>query len=127
MKIVALIQDGLGHRHLIASRSPDLLRRELSAKTGTASLIWCAVPPEFHSAATIAVMAMDRLGAHEPEALAAIPVDRIVKILSALCITEPRRTARWRRIKRRGRELGQWFPGNWRASTPAANLRSPGA
>lgn len=127
MKIVALIEDGHGHRHLVASRAPDLVRRELSAKTGTAVLLWCAVPPEYHSAATIVAMAMDRLGSHEPEGLAAIPVDRIVKALMALCITEPRRDARWRRIKRRGRELGQWFPGNWRGSAPAGNLRSPSA
>ena len=127
MKIVALIEDGLGYRHLVASRSPDLLRRELAARTGTAMLIWCAVPPEYHSAATIVTKAMDRLGALESEALATIPVDRIVKILVSLCVIEPRRTARWRRIKRRGRELGQWFPGNWRAFTPAGHLRSPGA
>lgn len=67
MKIVALIEDGLGHRHLVASRSPDLLRRELSAKTGTAVLLWCAEPPEYQSAAAIAALAMDRLGADGPE------------------------------------------------------------
>ncbi|KFL32618.1 hypothetical protein JP75_00160 [Devosia riboflavina] len=127
MKIVALIEDGLGHRHLVASRSPDLLRRELAARTRTAMLIWCAVPPEYHSAATIVTKAMDRLGADGPEALAAIPVNRIVKVLVDLCVTEPRRTARWRRIKRRVREIGQWFPGNWRGAAPAEHLRSPSA
>lgn len=127
MKIVALIEDGLGHRHLVASRSPDLLRRELSAKTGTAVLLWCAVPPEYQSAATIAAVAMDRLGADGPEGLAAIPVDRIVRVLTALCVTEPRLNARWRWIKRKGRKLDQWFPGNWRGASPAAHLRSPGA
>ena len=44
MKIVALIEDGHGHRHLLGSRSPDLVRRELSARAGTAMLLWCAVP-----------------------------------------------------------------------------------
>ena len=127
MKIVALIEDGHGHRHLVASRSPDLVRRELSAETGTAVLLWCAVPPGYHSAATIAAMAMDRLGAHEPEALAAIPVDRIVKVLVALCVTEPQRIARWRRIRRRGHEIGQWFLGPWRTATPAGHLRNPSA
>lgn len=127
MKIVALIEDGLGHRHLVASRSPDLVRRELSARTGTASLIWCAVPPEYHSAATIAAMAMDRLGSHGPEGLAAIPVDRIVKVLLSLCVTEPKRIACWRRIKRRGRQIGQWFPSNWRRATPTGDLRRPSA
>lgn len=113
MKIAALIQDGVGYRHLVASRSPDLVRRELSAKTGTAVLLWCKVPPEYQSAATIAAMAIDRLGADGPEALAAIPVDRIVKVLVDLCVTEPRRKASWRRIKRRVREVGQWFRGSW--------------
>lgn len=127
MKICALIEDGLGHRHLVASRSPDLVRRELSAETGTASLLWCAVPPEFHSAATIAAMAMDRLGAYEPETLAAVPVDRIVKVLVTLCVTEPQRTVRWRQIRRRGREIAQWFSGNWRGATHTAHLRSPRA
>lgn len=127
MKIVALIEDGLGHRHLVASRSPDLLRRELSAKPGTAVLLWCAVPPEYQSAAAIAALAMDRLGADGPEGLAAIPVDRIVKALTDLCVTEPRRTARWRRIKRPVSEVGQWVPGRWRGASPAAHLRSPGA
>lgn len=127
MKIVALIEDGLGHRHLIASRSPDLVRRELSARTGTAVLLWCAVPSDYHSAATITAMAMNRLGAHEPEALAAIPVDRIVKVLLSLCVTEPQRTASWRRIKRRVREVGQSFRGSWRGAVPAEHLRGPGA
>mgnify|MGYP003144523043 CR=1 FL=1 len=73
MKIAALIQDGLGHRHLVGSLSPDLVRRDLPAKTGTAVLLWCTVPPEYQNAATIADIAMDRLGADGPEALAVIP------------------------------------------------------
>lgn len=127
MKIVALIEDGLGHRHLVASRSPDLVRRDLSAKTGTASLLWCAVPPEAVGAHAIVAEAMARLGAHGPEALSALPVARIVKVLMILCIAEPRRAARWRRIKRSGREVRQWFTGYWRASATAGHLRSPDA
>jgi hypothetical protein len=63
MKIVALIEDGLGHRYLLASRSPDLVRRELSARTGTAVLLWCALPPEHVGAGAIVAAALDRLNA----------------------------------------------------------------
>lgn len=100
MKIVALIEDGLGHRHLVASRSPDLVRRDLSAKTGTAVLLWCAVPPESAGAGSILAQAMDRLGSNGPEALSALPTDRILKVLMDLCITEPKRKAQSRRLQR---------------------------
>lgn len=109
MKIVALIEDGHGHRHLLASRSPDLVRRELSARTGTARLLWCAVPPEAVGAGATVVEALDRLSAHEPQALAAIPVERIMKVLTALCITEPRHKARWRSRRQWRRGIAQWF------------------
>lgn len=97
MKIVALIEDGQGHLHLLASRSPDLLRRKFSSQTGTARLLWCAVLPEHHGADAIIAEAMQRLGAHGPEALAALPSHRIQNVLEDLCVTEPRRQARRRR------------------------------
>jgi hypothetical protein len=84
MKIVALIEDGHGHRHLVASRSPDLVRRDLSARPGTAVLLWCAVPPEGVGANTIVVEAAQRLGANGPEALAKVPVDWVMAVLTAL-------------------------------------------
>jgi hypothetical protein len=105
MKIVALIEDGLGHRHLLASRSPDLVRRELSARTGTAMLLWCAVPPEYVGAGNIVAAALDRLNAHGPDALDTLPIDRILKVLVALCVTEPRRALRWRRLVHMGRRI----------------------
>lgn len=117
MKIVALIADGLGHRHLVASRSPDLVRRDLSAKTGTAALLWCAVPPEAVGAGSIVAQAMERLGADGPEALAALPVGRILKVLMDLCVTDPKRKARSRRLQRLGRDIGCWLrPNRWEQS-----------
>lgn len=117
MKIVALIEDDLGHRHLIASRSPDLVRRELSVKTGTAVLLWCAVPPESVGASAIVVQALERLGAAGPEALAVLSTDRIIKVLMYLCITEPKRKARSRRLQRFGRDIGHWLrPTRWEQS-----------
>lgn len=109
MKIVALIEDGQGHRHLLASRSPDLVRRDLSARTGTATLLWCAVPPEGVGANTVIAEATQWLGANGPEALATVPVGRIMAVLTALCITEPRRKARWRGPQKWRRGIVQWF------------------
>lgn len=109
MKIVALIEDGQGHLHLLASRSPDLVRRDLSARTGTATLLWCAVPPEGVGANIIVAEATQRLGANGPAALAMVPADRIMAVLIALCITEPRRRARWRGLRQWRRGIVQWF------------------
>jgi hypothetical protein len=106
MKIVALIEDGQGHLHLLASRSPDLVRREFSSQTGTAHLLWCAVPPEHHGADAIITEAMQRLGAHDTHALAALPSHRIRNVLEDLCLTEPRRQARRRQWRLWCRRIG---------------------
>lgn len=37
--------DGRGYIRVAATRSPDLLRRQISSETGSARLLWCAVPP----------------------------------------------------------------------------------
>lgn len=126
MKIVALIEDGHGHRHLLGSRSPDLVRRELSARAGTAMLLWCAVPPEYVGAGTIVTAALDRLNAHGPDALGALPADRILKVLTALCITEPRRANRWRRLERIGRGIGRWLHLNRRGLSMASHPHNLG-
>lgn len=106
MRIIALIEDGLGRRHLVATRSPDLVRREFSAQTGTARLLWCAVPPEHHGADAIIAEARQRLGAHDAHALAALPLHRIRNVLEDLCVTEPRRQARRRRWRHWWRRFG---------------------
>lgn len=85
------------------------MRRELSARTGTAVLLWCSVPPEYVGAGTIVAAALDRLGVQEPEALAELPIDRILKILVALCVTEPRRAVRWRKLVRMGGGTSRWL------------------
>lgn len=106
MRIIALIEDGLGRRHLVATRSPDLVRREFSSQTGTARLLWCAVPPEHHGADAIIAEAGRRLGAHGLEALATVPFDRIVMVLMDLCVREPRRIACRRRLRHWWRWVG---------------------
>ncbi len=126
MKIVALIEGGHGHLHLLASRSPDLVRRELSSRTGTAALLWCAVPPEGVGANTVIAQALQRLGANGPEALARIPVGRIMMVLTALCIIEPRRKARWRSLRQWRRGIVHWLCRPWRdrfATTQSDNIR----
>ena len=109
MKIVALIEDGQGHLHLLASRSPDLVRRELSARIGMAILLCCAVPPKGVGAHTIVVEATQRLGANGPETLAMVPVGRIMAELTALCINEPRRRARLRGLRQWRRGIARWL------------------
>ena len=65
-------------------------------------MLWCAVPPEYVGAGTIVAAALDRLNAH---GLDALPADRILKLLTALCITEPRRALRWRMFVRMARGI----------------------
>ena len=126
MKIVALIEDGQGHLHLLASRSPDLVRRDLSARTGTATLLWCAVPPEGVGANTVIAEALQRLGANGPEALAKVPVGRIMTVLTALCVIDPRRKARWRSLRQWRRGIAHRLHRPWRdrlATTQSDSLR----
>lgn len=106
MRIIALIEDGLGRRHLVATRSPDLVRREFSSQTGTARLLWCAVPPEHHGADAIIAEARQRLGAHDAHTLTALPSHRIRKVLEELCISELRRQALRRRLRHWWRRIG---------------------
>ncbi len=85
-------------------------------------LIWCAVPPEYHGAGTIVTQALSRLGAHRPEALSEVPLGQILKVLFTLCVTEPRRAARRRKLRHLGRQVGRWFhPTSW--SQPASDHR----
>ncbi len=50
MKIFCLIATPDGRVHAAATRSPDLLRRELATRFGGAELFYCAVPPHGQSA-----------------------------------------------------------------------------
>lgn len=109
MRIVVLIRDGNDQLHLVATRAPDLMRRDLAARTGTAMLLWCAVPPEHHGADAVIAKAQRRLNACRPGALAAIPVERILAVLHSVCVSEPRRAAHWRPISQACRRIGRWI------------------
>ena len=84
------------------------------------------VPPEYVGAGTIVTAALDRLNAHGPDALGALPADRILKVLTALCITEPRRANRWRRLERIGRGIGRWLHLNRRGLSMASHPHNLG-
>ena len=53
MKLFCVFAVGDGRLIAAASRAPDLLRRELAAGSGGATLIWCSVPPGGISAAAL--------------------------------------------------------------------------
>lgn len=44
MKTLCIIVDGNDNVHVALTRAPDLLRRTLSAQTGSATLAWCGLP-----------------------------------------------------------------------------------
>jgi hypothetical protein len=99
MRIVALIEDGTGRLHLAATRAPDLLRRELSARTGAAALLWCAVPPAGMAGAGIVAEALNRLSVDAAFDLANGDSSHVISVLTELCVVRPRREAhrRWGR------------------------------
>lgn len=45
MKIIALLVDGHAHVRLVATRAPDLFRRQVSAETGHATLVAVSLAP----------------------------------------------------------------------------------
>lgn len=53
MQLFCVISTGEGQLLAASSRAPDLLRRELSAATGAATLVWCSVPPPGLKAASL--------------------------------------------------------------------------
>jgi hypothetical protein len=119
MKIVALIEDGLGRRHLLATRAPDLLRRDLSARTGHAELLWCAVPPQGQCANQVIVEALAVLDAREPDRLSTLAVDRIVGVLTDLCVLAPRWAARRRKWDAIFKAIWRWLVHSLRHSLHA--------
>ena len=100
MQIVALIRDGHGRLSVSATRAPDLLRRQISANTGAAELLWCGVPPMGQGAKAIVASINDRFGGDGDGALAA-PVARIVKALVLATRTPVRHGLPWRRYLHR--------------------------
>lgn len=111
MKIITLLRDGRNQLHLAQTRAPDQMRRELSAQTGTAVIVWCGVPPEGVGGTDLIAATFQRLGV-ETTGLSQIPACRIKATLVDLCEHEPRRVARRRRVRHALRRARNWlFPG----------------
>ena len=53
MKLFCIFAVGDGRLVAATSRAPDLLRRELAAGSGCATLVWCSVPPSGITATTL--------------------------------------------------------------------------
>ena len=66
MKLLAIIVDASGALHIEATRAPDLRRREISAQTGSADLVFAAVPPLGQSAEQLVVEFDAVIGAQWP-------------------------------------------------------------
>ncbi|WP_332712781.1 hypothetical protein [Pelagibacterium mangrovi] len=66
MKLLTIIVDATGTLHIEATRAPDLRRREISAQTGSADLIFAAVPPLGQSAEQFAVKLKAIIGTQQP-------------------------------------------------------------
>jgi hypothetical protein len=90
MKVIALIRDGDGRLHLDTTRAPDLLRREISHRTGDAQLCWCGVPPEGVAARAVVAEVETRLQTclAGPGLLTA-PAHVVIRHLLVLTLVEP--------------------------------------
>ena len=111
MKIVTLIQDGHGRLHLLATCAPDLARRQYSAATGHAELLWCGVVPNEIGAKVVVAELAGRFHQDPVDGLKARPGE-IIRALHHETVTRPciRRLTRplkhvWRRIRHRVRAM----------------------
>ena len=108
MKIVALIKDGHGRLHLRATCAPDLVRRQYSAETGCAELLWCGVPPTGTGAGAIVEDLRARFGERTDGSLE-VESDKAVHALIEATIVHPMRRKRMRQFKRFLKPLMQPF------------------
>lgn len=53
MKMLCVVRDGKGALHVVSTRAPDLIRREISSSTGSAHLLFAGVMPHGISADTV--------------------------------------------------------------------------
>ncbi|MDT3684032.1 MAG: hypothetical protein RO009_03185 [Pseudorhodoplanes sp.] len=57
MHIVTLVAGADGHVRILATRAPDLARRQIAAETGDAYLVYCGVaPPQIGSRAFVVML-----------------------------------------------------------------------
>lgn len=117
MKILTLIEDGLGRLHLLATCAPDLVRRELSAGTGTAHLIWCGLAPHDVGARLLVEEIRNRVGV-DPAGCLNASKDAALKALLEATTVAPRRRERIRHLKRCWRRMRRLLAG------PASHVSS---
>lgn len=110
MKIVTLIEDGLGSLHLLATCAPDLMRRELSAETGMAHLVWCGLAPHDMGARQLVEDIRNRMGVDADGCLVANR-EATVKALIEATTVAPRRRERIRHLKRCWRRMWRLLAG----------------
>jgi hypothetical protein len=93
MKIVTVITDGAGHVRLCATRSPDLLRRQVATETGHADLVGvCLAPDGLGPQALIALAALRLEERQIAPGLYAAPPAAVVKAVTQACRAHRRRT-----------------------------------
>ncbi len=110
MKIVTLIEDGLGRLHLCATCAPELVRREVSAETGTGHLVWCGLAPHDLGARQLVEEIRNRVGVDANGCLDASK-DAAVKALIEATAIAPRRRERIRHLKRCWRRMRRLLAG----------------
>ncbi len=79
MKLLTVIIDATGTLHIEATRAPDLRRREISAQTGAAEILFCATPLHRKSSDTLATELVKVFRAQSEEPYATLSRARIIR------------------------------------------------
>ncbi len=86
MKIVTVIADGAGRVRLCATRSPDLLRRQVAAETGHADLVGVSLAPDgLGPQALIALAALHLQECQIAPGLYAVSPAAVVRAVTQAC------------------------------------------
>jgi hypothetical protein len=106
MKILALIIDSVGHLHVVACSSPEIVRRAISAETGSAQLVWCGIP-EVGIGSVAVVAEFERRLERRRIGPGVYSVDShiAVRTLHAIAVAEPRLRQRRQHRRKRLRRL----------------------
>ena len=101
MKTLCIIVDGHDNVHVALTRAPDLLRRTLSARTGSATLAWCGLPHVGVSGtATLARIQASVGTAGESGTVCAASLKTVVRAAVFECVVRPRLDAVVTRVRR---------------------------
>jgi len=101
MKTLCIIVDGNDNVHLALTRAPDLLRRTLSAQTGSATLAWCGLPHAGVSGhATLARIQASVGTTGDGGTICAASLKTVVRAAVFECVVRPRLDEAVMRIRR---------------------------